>query len=158
MDYKIVYVPPFKAVSSGLDKEFDFSEDGILGKFNNYFSKLKPKSEDNFSPRDYLYYDSKNQGMVWIYALTDYMNTEGFETFDFDGGNYLIYEYIDGDDERREELYNIAMDWIKSNDKIELDERENHYSMGHIITPRDIIDALGHAYMRAYIPVKIKNR
>ncbi len=40
MDFRIVYLPPFEAVSSGADKEFDFSPEGILGKFDAYFSAM----------------------------------------------------------------------------------------------------------------------
>lgn len=156
MKFRIISIPAFKAASSGVDKNFDFSESGVLGKFNAYFSKLSPKPEDNFSPRDFLYFDEEKGGLVWIYALTDYMSAENFETFDFDGGIYLTYHYKDGDHEENDRLYKEALKWIEESEKFELDKRENHYSLGHIITPQEVGKALGYHIMEAFVPVKIK--
>ena len=158
MNFRVISLPPFKAVSSGLDRNFDFSENGVLGKFNAYFSKIKPQPADRFSPRDYLYFDEQQGGMVWIYALTDYIDTEGFETFDFDGGLYVTYHYKDGDDEENERLYKDVLAWIEESDIFELDKREQHYPMGHIITPQEVIKAQGFAQMEAFVPVRLKTK
>lgn len=40
MEFRIISLPPFKAASSGVDKNFDFSSKGVLGKFNIYFSAM----------------------------------------------------------------------------------------------------------------------
>jgi len=45
MEFRIISLPPFKAATSGVDKNFDFSADGILGKFDAYFSAIKPMPE-----------------------------------------------------------------------------------------------------------------
>ncbi|WP_099205187.1 hypothetical protein [Scatolibacter rhodanostii] len=156
MDFRLISIPPFKAVSSGADKDFDFSENGILGKFNTYFSKLTPDPADNFTPRDYLYFDEQKGGMVWIYALTDYIESEDFETFDFAGGLYLTYHYKDGNHATNERLYQEALSWISKSELFELDKRENHYPMGHIITPQNVIKVLGWAQMEAFVPIKLK--
>jgi len=50
MKFRIVSLPPFKAASSGVDKNFDFSAEGILGKFDAYFSDIKPLPRDDFMP------------------------------------------------------------------------------------------------------------
>ena len=39
---------------------------------------------------------------------------------------------------------------------LELDVRPGHLSMGHIITPPEVIAAQGWAQMEAFIPVKLK--
>lgn len=156
MDFRIISIPPFKAVTSGIDTNFDFSENGALGKFNAYFSKIKPQPVDSFSPRDYLYFDEQQGGMAWIYALTDYISTEGFETFDFDGGLYVTYHYKDGDDKENERLYKEVLEWIEKSDFFELDKRENHYPMGHIITPPKVIKVQGFAIMESFVPIRLK--
>lgn len=156
MNFRIISIPPFKAVTSGVDTNFDFSNSGILGKFNTYFSKLLPKPQDNFAPRDFLYFDEEKGGMAWIYALTDYINTEGFETFDFDGGLYVTYHYKDGDHEENERLYKEVLEWIEKSDSFELDKHENHYPMGHIITPPEVIKAQGFAIMESFVPIRFK--
>ncbi|WP_099205418.1 GyrI-like domain-containing protein [Scatolibacter rhodanostii] len=158
MNFRVISLPPFKTVSSGLDKNFDFSENGVLGKFNAYFSQIKPKPADDFMPRDFLYFDEQQGGMVWIYALTDYIDTEEFETFDFDGGLYVTYHYKDGDDEENERLYKDVLAWIEKSELFELDKREHHYPMGHIITPQEVIKAQGFAQMESFVPVRLKTK
>ncbi|VEU81268.1 hypothetical protein [Haploplasma axanthum] len=158
MKFRLISIPAFKAVHSGVDQAFDFNPEGKLGKFNAYFSEITVKNQDNFSPRDYLYYDKKQQGLVWMYAIFEGLDTKSFPVMDFDGGLYVTYFYNDGDNKRNEELYGEAIKWIKSSDYLELDERENHYAMGHIITPPFIKENLDNAQMESFIPVKIKNK
>jgi transposase len=80
-----------------------------------------------------------------------------FEVIDFDGGYYVTYVYKDGDEEANSQLYNEAIKYIEESGIFELDVRPNHYAMGHIITPPEVIKAQGWAQMETYIPIKIKN-
>lgn len=57
-------------------------------------------------PRDFLYYDEENKGMVWLWALT-----ESGETHD--------------------RLHKEVYDYIKASDILELDIHPNRYPMGH---------------------------
>lgn len=155
MQFRVISIPPFKAVSSGVDKNFDFSENGVLGKFDAFFSKITTSPQDSFMPRDFLYYDAEQEGLVWIYALTDSIDPEGFEIIDFEGGLYITYHYKDGDDKENERLYQEALSWIDKSEFFELDQRSNHYAMGHIITPPKVIKATGYAQMESFIPVKL---
>jgi len=156
MKFRIVSLPPFKAISSGLDKDFDFSENGILGKFDKYFSSIKLSERDSFIPRDFLYFDNNQKGLVWWWALTDNDYSGEFETVDFEGGYYLTYTYKDGDENENASLYKEAIDCIGSSEIFEIDIRTNHYPMGHIITPSEIIKIQNWAQMETYIPIKIK--
>lgn len=156
MKFRVISLPQFKASSSGVDKNFDFSPNGILGKFSAYFSAIKPAPKDDFIPRDFLFYDKEQQGLVWWWALSEEMDDGGYEVIDFDGGYYLTYAYKDGDDEANNNLYNEALEYIKNSDIFKLDERPNHYAMGHIITPAEIIRAQGWAQMETFIPIKLK--
>lgn len=156
MEFRIISLPPFKAASSGVDKEFDFSSYGILGKFDKYFSTIKPSERDSFMARDFLFFDEEKQGMVWWWALSEDMDDGGNEVVDFEGGYYITYVYKDGDEETNGKLYNQALEYIKKSDIFELDIRQNHYAMGHIITPSEIIKVQGWAQMETFIPVKLK--
>lgn len=80
------------------------SPNGILGKFSEYFSDIKPSARDNFLPRDLLYFDEVKQGMIWMWVLSEDMNDGGNEMIDFDGGYYLTYAYKDGDEETKGRL------------------------------------------------------
>ena len=156
MKFRIISLPAFKAASSGVDKNFDFSPSGVLGKFSDYFSTIKLSDRDSFLPRDFLYFDEEKQGLVWIFALSEGIDSGGNEVIDFDGGFYLTYTYKDGDEDTNEKLYNEALKYIEESEVLELDIRPNHYSMGHIITPAKIIEAQGWAQMEAFIPIKLK--
>lgn len=158
MEFRVISLPAFKAASSGVDKNFDFSSNGILGKFDMYFSSIVPPNRDNFLPRDFLFYDEEKQGMIWWWALTEDMYNGGFEVVDFDGGYYLTYAYKDGDEEINKKLYEEALKYIEQSEVFEIDVRPNHYAMGHIITPAEIIKAQGWAQMETFIPIKLKNK
>jgi len=58
----------------------------------------------------------------------------------------------DSDNDGKDELI------INKSELFELDERNNHYSMGHIITPQDIIKAHGWAQMETFIPIKLRTK
>ena len=156
MAFRIIYLPPFTAVTSGVDPNFDFSPEGMLGKFDAYFSKIKPMPKDNFMPRDFLFFNKEKGGMEWWYALSDGMPDGGYSKVNFDGGYYLTYAYKDGDEDENGRLYNEALKYIENSGIFELDERAGHYAMGHIITPAEIIEAQGFAQMETMIPIKLK--
>ena len=61
-----------------------------------------------------------------------------------------------GDEEANARLYQEAAAWIEASPVLEPDVRPGHLSMGHIITPPEIIAAQGWAQMEAFIPVKLK--
>ena len=155
MEFRIISLPPFKAATSGVDTEFNFSPEGKLGKFDAFFSSVQPSPKERFMPRDFLYYDPEKQGMVWLWALTEDMNDGGFEVVDFEGGYYLTYAYKDGDSEADKQLSGAAMEYIKQSGVLELDIRPGHYTMGHVITPKEIGEAQGWNQMETFIPVKL---
>lgn len=156
MDFRIISLPPFTAVTSGPDPEMDFSPEGVLGKFNAYFSTITPSPRDSFSPRDFLFFNPQAGALEWWYAIEEGMPDGGFEKVGFEGGNFLTYCYRDQDEEENNRLYQEAMKYINDSDVLELDDRPGHYSMGHIITPPEIIEAQGFALMEAFVPVRVK--
>lgn len=158
MEFRIISLPPFKASTSGVSKECDFTPGSILNKFDKYFSAIELCPRDRFSPRDFLYFDDEKQGMVWMWALSEDIEDGGNEVIHFDGGYYLTYAYKDGDEETNEKLYMEAIKFIENSEILALDVRSNHYAMGHIITPQEIINAQGWAQMETFIPVKLKNK
>ena len=156
--FRVISLPPFRAAASPVDKHWDFSPTGILGQFGKYFSAITPSARDSFAPRDFLYYDEQRGGAVWMYALSEDIDEGGNEIIDFDGGIYLTYTFRDGDDKMRNQMHDEAMKYIEDSGLYALDTRPNHYGMGHIITPPEVIAAQGWAQMEAFIPIKLKNR
>lgn len=157
MEFRMIELPSFKAVSSGVDTNVDFSDQGILGKFNAYFSKLSPRPENSFMPRDFLMFDHSKGGMVWLYALTDELETDGYDIVDFVGGYFLTYVYKDGDEIAGQELFKKAKEFIAHSAHLEFDISENRPMMGHIITPKKIIEEQGWAQMESFIPIRLLN-
>jgi len=155
MDFRMVSLPPFRAVSSGPDPSADFSSGGVLGRFDGYMSTIRPSPRDSFLPRDFLFFDEQQRALVWWYALVDGMDVSGYDVVEFDGGIYLTYVYRDGDDAENGRLYRVALDHISSSPIYEADIRPNHYPMGHVITPPQLIQAQGYAQMETYIPIRL---
>lgn len=156
MEFRLIYLPPFRAASSGLVKDFDFSPEGALGRFNAWFSAITPSPRDSFMPRDFLCFDGETGGMIWLYALSEGMDPGGYEVVDCEGGCWAAYTYRDGDEEANARLYQEAAAYIEASPVLELDVRPGRLSMGHIITPPEIIAAQGWAQMEAFIPIKLK--
>lgn len=157
MDFRIISLPPFTAATSGPSPAFDFSPEGVLGRFNAYFSSIKLSPRDSFMPRDFLFFNREKNGLEWWYALEEGMPDGGYEKATFDGGFYLTYFYWDHDEEENRRLYQEAVKYIEGSGIFELDERPGHYSMGHIIIPPEAIQALGKGMMEAFVPVKLKD-
>lgn len=158
MEFRIISLPPFEAVTSGVSEDYDFSPAGVLGKFGEYFSAITPSARDSFMPRDFLFHNREKNGLEWWWALAPDMPDGGYEHVQFDGGMYLTYFYTDHDEAENARLYRAALDFIAAHEYLELDERANHYSLGHIITPAELIAAQGIGQMEALVPVKLKNK
>lgn len=156
MEFRIISLPPFRAASSGVVQDFDFSPEGALGKFNSYFSAITPSPRDGFMPRDFLCFDVESGGVVWLYALCEGMDGGGYAIADCEGGCYVTYTYRDGDEEANGRLNRQAMEYIAASGILEPDIRPGRLPMGHIITPPEVIAAQGWAQMEAFIPVKLK--
>lgn len=158
MDHRIISLPPFTAVTSGVDPNMDFSPEGLLGKFNSYFSAITPSPRDSFMPRDFLFFNKEAGGLEWWWAWEEGMPDGGFEKVSFDGGIYLTYLYRDHDEEENGRLYQEAVAFARNSAVFDLDERPGHYSMGHIVTPPAVIAAQGFALMECFVPVRLKER
>lgn len=156
MDFRIISIPPFTAVTSGPDPECDFSPEGVLGRFNEYFSAITPSPRDSFMPRDFLFFNPEAGALEWWYAVEDGMPDGGYAKAEFEGGYFVTYTYRDQDEDENGRLYQEALKYINDSGVLELDDRPGHYSMGHIITPPEIIEATGFALMEAFVPVRVK--
>lgn len=127
MDYRIISLPSFTAVTSGPDPDMDFSPQGRLGKFNAYFSAITPSPRDAFMPRDFLFFNAGAGGLEWWWALEEGMPDGGFPKVFFEGGIYLTYTYRDHDQEENNRLYQEAVAFVNSSAVFQLDERPGHY-------------------------------
>lgn len=151
--FRVISLPPFRAAISGVSVDCAFTPDSVLGKFDQWFSNIKLTPRDSFMPRDFLYFDEKRNGMVWMYALSEDIDPGEFEVIDFPGGLYLTYAYRDGGMEENAALFNEAMLYLTSSDILMSDK--DRTTLGHVITPKEVAEAQGWAQMETYIPVKL---
>lgn len=151
---RIVSLPPFRAAVSEPDPKGDFSPDSALGRFDQYFSALRPSPRDSFMPRDFLYFDERQGGMVWMYALAEGLSDGGFPTADFPGGLYATYVWRDGYEAENARLYRRTLEEIEATSTLAPDDTRP--AMGHIITPPEVQRVLGYAQMETFLPIRVK--
>ena len=79
-----------------------------------------------------------------------------YEIIDFEGGLYAAAMSVDGDDDIMNRVYSGIMEWLQTSG-FELDEREGHRAMGHMVNPTDDIKkGLGYRQMDIYVPIKLR--
>ena len=157
---RIVELPKCKMVSSGFADEGDpFVDGGRLDTFGKWWTELDKQRPDKFFPRDFMWFDRETERLVWWYAMPNGLtDTGGYETVDYEGGLYAARVSIDGDDADGEAVYAGIQEWVRQSTGFELDEREGHYDMFHVITPPSAKEALGHNQLEIYVPIKVKTR
>ncbi len=156
---RIVELPRCTMVSSGISTDPDlFAEGGVLMRFNRWWSAIDATRRDRFFPRDFMWYDRPTKGVVWWYAVEDVPpDTNGFDVVDFEGGLYAAAASRDADEEGAQ-VYDAIRSWIETSEFFEIDEREGHYDLFHVITPPEASRAMGYNQLDIYVPVKVRFR
>ncbi|MFV0394409.1 MAG: hypothetical protein ACK5LC_08430 [Coprobacillaceae bacterium] len=155
---RIVELPKCRMVTSGYSHdENPFIENGTLMRFEKWWSTYDKERTDKWFARDFMMYDRSKQALVWFYAIPDNVNIDcEFEVIDFEGGIYASAVSIDGNDEDGERVFKEVKDWIHNSKSFELDERDGHYDLFHVITSQKIQKAMGYSQLEIYVPIKIK--
>ncbi|CQR74632.1 Nodulation protein NolA [Sporomusa ovata DSM 2662] len=150
-DVRIVELPKCKMVSSGCDMG-----NGLLDEFNIWWSAVDKQRTDKFFPRDFMWYDLESKGTFWYYAINDNItDTGGFEVLEFEGGLYAAAVSKDGDDNDGWRVYSGIKEWIDNSGYFEVDERQGHYHMCHVITPSIAGKAMGYAQLEIYVHIMV---
>lgn len=88
--------------------------DTNLNDFNVWWSALDKTWTDMFYPRDFMYHDSEQNKLIWLYALpAEAVISCPYRIIDFPGGLYASLVSIDGKDIDDERVYGEILDWIK---------------------------------------------
>lgn len=141
---RIYEIPACKMVAS----QCGMFGDGKLEKFGEWLGKL-PRT---MFPKDFLWYDKVNNGLVWYYMFEDGMTfPDDFNLVDFPGGLYAVATDVDGKD--NQPALNAIKDFIKEKGCFEEDPTREY--LGNIITPPPANKAMGYNQMDYYIPVRI---
>ncbi|KAF0193946.1 MAG: hypothetical protein FD169_2163 [Bacillota bacterium] len=153
---RVVELPRCSMVSSGCSTEQDpFTEDGLLMRFDRWWSAVDAERQDKFFPRDFMWFDRERNGLVWYYAASPMpATTEGFEIIDFPGGMYAAAVARDGDDEDGNRVRKTIADWIVDSGSLEFDPSRGHSELFHVITSTAAAEALGYSQLEILVPVR----
>jgi hypothetical protein len=146
---RIIQLPRIKMVRSG---------NSDLDAFDRWWSAIDAKDKSSLFPRDFMWFNKKTNNLEWLYALPEGVkDTGGYDVFDFPGGLYAVAACKDeGSDIER--TNKIIHDWIKRSEFFEEDETNTRYDMGHIITPKNAKNIMGHHQMDLFVPIVPKKR
>lgn len=153
---RVIELPKCNMVSSGCSTdENPFAEGGLLMSFDKWWSAIDAQREDKFFPRDFMWYDSEKNGLVWYYAATPIpTDTEGFEVIDFPGGLYAAAVSRDGDYTDGTRVRDSIQAWILNSTGFEYDDQRGHSELFHVITPETAAKALGYSQLEIYVPIR----
>ncbi|HEX2947469.1 MAG TPA: MerR family transcriptional regulator [Clostridia bacterium] len=157
-DVRIVELPACKMATSGVSKDpSPFDEEGLLMRFDKWWSELDKQRKDKFFPRDFMWYDEEKGGLVWNYALSEGLPYTGeYDVLDFEGGLYAAAVSKDGDDEDGQRVHVGIMDWVNESGYFETDIHPGRYTMFHVITSPVAGKAMGYGQLEIYVPIKIR--
>ena len=148
---RVIEIPPFRAVSSGL-KTFDdiFSEGGFDSWIGTHGHLIKNLI---YAPPDFMWHEDGKS--VWIWAVNDNVTeaeTAPYNIITFEGGMYLVATADENDRADLNETVDCMVAWINNSAVFESGERPGHRGMCHMPNGNGAIDKAG----RIVIPKTIR--
>ncbi len=153
---RIIELPACKMVTSGpANGEDIFGPDGVLTRFNAWFSEFDKQRADRFYPRDFMWCPATG-GFQWGYAVERIpADTGGFDVIDFPGGLYAVAISVDADGTDHNRVYNGILEWVEKSGCFMMDETDERRSLGNITSPPFAKEIMGYHQMDLYIPIRL---
>ena len=151
-EVRIVELPKCRMATSGYD-----TFDKTLGDFDKWWPDYDKKRKGiSFSPLDFLWFED-GYGVWWMAVENDAVSedTGGYDIIDFEGGIYAAAISVDGDDDINGRVYEGIKRWIETSG-FDLDERNGHRTMCHMIITENIKKGLGYDQLDIYVPIRLK--
>lgn len=158
---RIVELPKMKVVTSGpirTQEAFDA--------FNTWWSAYDKNVVDKIAPRDFMWFNEREQATEWFYALPIPETGDsysGYEAKEFEFGMYAVASNLDADcDDAKDWLETKAAieNYVKDSEVFELSTLGNdnceRYAMFHIITPQHYFDRTGIHQEDMFVPIVYK--
>jgi hypothetical protein len=150
---RVIDFPRLKVVSSGpitTMEEFD--------KFDRWWSAID--SKDYITPRDFMWYNEKENYMEWIFAVPkDCYDFGDYALTEFPGGLYAAVTSKDTDEDCKLAKQEIS-NWIDESKCFELstpcNDKITRYTMSHIVTPRVFKKRMGYHLTDTFVPIIAK--
>jgi hypothetical protein len=126
-----------------------------LPEFDTWWTSIDAQRIDRFYPRDFMYFDSAMNQLVWMYALLpDAIEACPYRLVDFAGGLYAVAVSRDQDDTDGERVYRAIQEWIQQTGYFVLDERQGRPTLFHVITPNTAYEKMHYRQLDVYVPIK----
>ncbi|MCL2507861.1 MAG: hypothetical protein FWF05_01655 [Oscillospiraceae bacterium] len=154
---RVVEIPPFRAVSSGL-LTFDelFGESG----FGQWMTARRHFWKDLiYASPDFMWHEDDKS--VWIWAVKDGVTEADcapYEIIEYEGGLFVVATADENDSKDLNKVVKGMVRWIKKSGVFEQDERPGHRGMCHMVGCGAIQNTLGIAQQEIFLPVKFKKK
>ena len=148
---RLIELPACHMASSGPS-----SIEGGMNGFDAWFTAVDAARADRFFPRDFMWFDSRSQSMVWYYALPPGGDAGPWPVVEFPGGLFAVAVSIDGDDMDGERVYAGIKEWVDAQPHLELAEGPGWETMFHIVTSPAGAAVLGHHQLDIWVPVRAR--
>jgi len=153
---RVIEMPPFKAVSSGLcGHEAMFGENG----FDRWMRAHSRLVKDLLYAHPDFMWPEDEAHSVWIWAVKDWVTQEDvapYELIEYEGGMFVVATADEDDPKDLGETVKAMVKWIEKSGVFALDERPGHRGMGHMTGCGAIQEALGFPQQEIFLPVKFK--
>lgn len=156
---RVLELPACRMACSGFAREDEpFLPGGTLMRFHDWWVERDRERVDRWFARDFMRYDREAQALMWYYALPDDAELDGlvYEVVDFPGGLYAAAVAIDSDTEDEQRAFDDVREWVRQHTAFVLDGRPGHYDLRHVVTPKRVEEAVGHAQVEIYVPIRLR--
>lgn len=152
---RVIEIPKFKAVSSGLDT-FDsiFGEGGFFSWVQAHDMLFKKSIYGH--AYDFMWHEGDKN--IWIWAVEDWVteiDAAPFELIEFEGGIYVVAVADEKDDIDCGEVYYGALKWIEEGGVFEPDDRPGHRCIFHHIG-YNLQDVMNVVQQEMFLPVRVR--
>jgi len=150
---RIIELPAVRMVRSG---------SGDLDAFDKWWGDIAALNRASLFPTDFMWSNPEQDSMEWLYYPPEGLEDTGeYEEFDFPGGLYAVAACRDaGPDINR--TNKLIHEWVAQSEIFEESTESNdppaRYDMGHVITPVDAKEMMGHHQMDLFVPIVPKSR
>jgi len=157
---RVIEIPPFRAVSSGLCNHEEMFGEGGFDRWMRAHSNLV--KDMLYAHPDFMWHEEDDiDKSVWIWAIKDDVmaeDTAPYEIIEFEGGMYLVATANEDDPKDLNKTYQGMMKWINKSRVFASDHRPGRYGMCHMTGCGAIQQALGFAQQEIFLPLKFKTK
>lgn len=150
---RIIELPAVKMARSGTTD---------LDAFDRWWSSIQINPQNDLSPRDFMWFNPQTNNLEWLFVLPENLErTNGYEVFDFPGGLYAVAACMD-EEEEINQTSGLIHEWIAQSELFEEEPNTNasnpRYEMGHVITPKNAKEIIGHHQLDLFVPIVLKKQ